>query len=927
MSESRNNRRFATLRGLILLALTVVLLPAAAYAGFGDERCAYLGGSINMRAVLSGYPSGDFTVEAWARCDSATPANQMIVSKDDDDGGSPRTCKGFYIRVNGSGYAEAGVADGTTWHTVATSFAITQGRWNHYALVYSGTTLALYLNGVSIGTATVTASFSSSYFYVGRGEYSGTGTTYRWTGHIDEVRCWNGSRTQAEICDNMFKEQSAGGNLAHYYKLNGDSNDIYNTGAPDFGEGLEWVPNSAVYRVSGAFAGPKNGLTLDGSNDYISVADNASLDFGTGQYTIEFWIKGAAPAGDRPVIDHTDGSGGYRVEVTSAGVVKVSNVANSYTFTKVVMDDTWHHVVLVRNSGYIFSYVDGIYDTSSGNDFTGTASAAASLYIGRYLSTATYLAATLDEVRIWKTRRYDNDIRDNIFTNLIGTESNLVLYFRMDYGSDGQDNSGLGTHLPDQSSSANHGTLSANTSTHPTFAYSSPFNLWLGSESDSGTPVENTRWNLAGNWSRYAVPANTDNVGIYLFPSMNWIPELNSTTGNGQCRSIVVGPSITLGFNGSYTLDIYNHWIKRGTLNPSTGTLYFKGSATQYFVGVTTVYNLTLNNSGTSNLILNDNVSVDNGGTMTVTQGDIELNGKVITLYATATLAENTNGDCTVKGETGYIVTTRTVTGATPGNIGGMGLSFSGVTTDMGETIFYRRHAAETGIHGRRSIYRSFDVVPTNAFTATVQFWYDNSERNSISCDKLRLFKSTSSPLGSTWSGFANAAATYNSQSPPGPNPGIGYVTTNSISFGSTSPWTRVTLADMDNPLLVDLAWFTATPAFPPLGVVARWQTLSEIDNAGFYVWRAETPEGPWAVINPDIIPGRGNETTGALYAIFDDAVEPGLTYYYKLEDVDTSGHSTFYWVVPVHVPWQDLDGNTQPPPDTTLPFNSNTLS
>ena len=45
---------------------------------------------------------------------------------------------------------------------------------------------------------------------------------------------------------------------------------------------------------------PGNCLDFDGTDDYVSVTDHADLDFGTGKWTIEFWVK--ADATDKTII-------------------------------------------------------------------------------------------------------------------------------------------------------------------------------------------------------------------------------------------------------------------------------------------------------------------------------------------------------------------------------------------------------------------------------------------------------------------------------------------------------------------------------------------------------------------------------------------------------------------------------------------------
>lgn len=74
-----------------------------------------------------------------------------------------------------------------------------------------------------------------------------------------------------------------------------------------------------------------------------------------------------------------------------------------------------------------------------------------------------------------------------------------------------------------------------------------------------------------------------------------------------------------------------------------------------------------------------------------------------------------------------------------------------------------------------------------------------------------------------------------------------------------------------------------------------QWITESEIDNAGFNIYRAESADGEYEQINGALIPAEGSATERATYNFVDDDVKNGKTYYYKLEDIDLSGISTFH--------------------------------
>ncbi len=78
-----------------------------------------------------------------------------------------------------------------------------------------------------------------------------------------------------------------------------------------------------------------------------------------------------------------------------------------------------------------------------------------------------------------------------------------------------------------------------------------------------------------------------------------------------------------------------------------------------------------------------------------------------------------------------------------------------------------------------------------------------------------------------------------------------------------------------------------------------EWETETELDNAGFNIWRSEEKDGEYVRINPYFIPAEGEAGFGAQYSYTDYDVQNGKIYFYKLEDVDTSGKSAFHGPVP----------------------------
>ncbi|MGB8646481.1 MAG: hypothetical protein WCF84_14680 [Anaerolineae bacterium] len=110
----------------------------------------------------------------------------------------------------------------------------------------------------------------------------------------------------------------------------------------------------------------------------------------------------------------------------------------------------------------------------------------------------------------------------------------------------------------------------------------------------------------------------------------------------------------------------------------------------------------------------------------------------------------------------------------------------------------------------------------------------------------------------------------------------------------------RGVMAVFEKTTLVTLSSFSAAASVP---VRLEWTTVSELNTAGFNLYRSEYPEGPYVRINGPLIPASANAVIGSSYAYADTQVVPGRTYYYQLEDVELTGTGTRHPIARVEVP------------------------
>ena len=81
-------------------------------------------------------------------------------------------------------------------------------------------------------------------------------------------------------------------------------------------------------------------------------------------------------------------------------------------------------------------------------------------------------------------------------------------------------------------------------------------------------------------------------------------------------------------------------------------------------------------------------------------------------------------------------------------------------------------------------------------------------------------------------------------------------------------------------------SWYLSTSAL----VIISWNTASEIDTAGYNIFRKVGQEGDYIQVNRELIIASGDVLTGGSYQYIDHMVQENVTYTYILEDVSLDG-------------------------------------
>ncbi len=102
------------------------------------------------------------------------------------------------------------------------------------------------------------------------------------------------------------------------------------------------------------------------------------------------------------------------------------------------------------------------------------------------------------------------------------------------------------------------------------------------------------------------------------------------------------------------------------------------------------------------------------------------------------------------------------------------------------------------------------------------------------------------------------------------------------------NPEIKIFLKRGGDPLPVTLSHFSAERT--DAGVILKWTTESELNNAGFNILRSQKKDGTFKVINSKIIQGAGTTGERNEYTWTDTTAKPNTVYYYRIEDVSLAG-------------------------------------
>ena len=343
--------------------------------------------------------TGDFTIEGWIYPTASTGVIRRIFGQL-QPGSSTNTS--FYLSILAANTIFFEFYVGSGGGNITSSVAISMNAWTHIAVARSGTAVTMYINGVNRGTATISGSSNNSTYPFRIGATpannipantvnglinSGTigGPELVFPGYMTGLRIVNGTAvyTGTFAPPSIQPVDVSGAASAASYSSTTNVNTSFASSQTSLlckfdrwtvTDNDTWprpvylngtAQASTAEKKFGA-ASLYSGTNLISSVCYIA----APMNIGTGDFTVSGWVYINAYASINPIVTFgcpsgaTSAGNSQTVYISNTGAVTLERWAVGTTtigsITPGSYTGTWFYFSLVRRSGTLTCYIDGV---------------------------------------------------------------------------------------------------------------------------------------------------------------------------------------------------------------------------------------------------------------------------------------------------------------------------------------------------------------------------------------------------------------------------------------------------------------------------------------------------------------------------------------------------------------------------------------
>ena len=349
----------------------------------------------------------DFTIECWS-WQTATGTSPVIW----DQRAATSSANGIALYVDSTGHP---VVFTNNAAAITSSIVILQNTWNHIAVVRIGSTVTLWVNGASGGTATVSANLSDGNFSIGRQQASGANY---WPGFIDCVRVVNGTGVYNSGFTPSTTALTAITNCTLLLQFDGSLTDTSTSGLTITNTNVALTPVPKIGTGCARF---------DGSTSKLAAPSGSLSVIGSGNFTIEamVWLTSYTNYACIASQGSSDVVTGYEFKINQT--TGYPDLYNATAGTTAVPLNQWVHVAAVRSGTTLTYYVNGVPSGTAtvSNNFNSS-----QVYVGCNQSGIQNFPGWMDELRISNTARYTTTFTPS--TTAFTSDANTLLLLHFD---------------------------------------------------------------------------------------------------------------------------------------------------------------------------------------------------------------------------------------------------------------------------------------------------------------------------------------------------------------------------------------------------------------------------------------------------------------------------------------------------------------
>ena len=160
--------------------------------------------------------------------------------------------------------------------------------------------------------------------------------------------------------------------------------------------------NAQIDTAQSKFGGA-SGL-FDGTGDFVSAADSEDWNFGTADFTVDFWMRLNANTADARAfeIGDSESDGIHFNNNDGAGNCKFRINGNTLQRAFSFSTNTWYHLETNRSGTATRIFIDGVQQGAAGSDSSNVTSGTNGLRVGDDTSGSAAFNGWIDEFRVSK---------------------------------------------------------------------------------------------------------------------------------------------------------------------------------------------------------------------------------------------------------------------------------------------------------------------------------------------------------------------------------------------------------------------------------------------------------------------------------------------------------------------------------------------